>query len=120
MEEFSHDGCEGLHFGLAAGQQAEVESSQMRLMANGDEGGHVESAAQVPIAGLADARFLMHGGAGGMLARVVAVSFSSKVTQLAGITQLSNRQKTRNWSMPLGLDEGFISAPRRAIFSSAR
>ena len=47
-----------------------IEAAQMRLMAKGDEGGHVEGAAQVDVAVFADARFLLHRVARGMLARI--------------------------------------------------
>jgi len=42
-----------------------VESPQVGIMADGDEGRHVEAAAQVAVAGLADANFFVHRGAGG-------------------------------------------------------
>ena len=47
VQEFAHDGDEALHFGLAAGQEMEIESAEMRFMGDSDQGGHVEGAAQV-------------------------------------------------------------------------
>ena len=72
VEELAHDGDQGLHFGFAARQEVGIEGAQVRLMADGDQRGHVEGAAQVAIAVFADTRFLMHGAARGMLPRVEA------------------------------------------------
>lgn len=72
VKEFAHDGDEGLHFSFAALDEVEVESAQVGLMADGDQGGHVEGATQVAVTGFADAGFLVHGAAGGVLAGVEA------------------------------------------------
>jgi hypothetical protein len=58
VQEFAHDGDEGLHFDFALGEQMLIEGAQVGVVAHGDEGGHVEGVAQVFIAGLADAGFL--------------------------------------------------------------
>jgi len=65
VQEFTFDRDQGLHFQFAVGQQVLVESPQVGIMADGDEGRHVEAAAQVAVAGLADANFFVHRGAGG-------------------------------------------------------
>jgi hypothetical protein len=36
VQEFAHDGDEGLHFGFAAGDKVKVESAQVGLMTDGD------------------------------------------------------------------------------------
>jgi len=36
VQKFTHDGDQGLHFGFAALDEVQVESAQMRFMAEGD------------------------------------------------------------------------------------
>ena len=47
-----------------------IESAQMGIVAHGHEGGHIEGAAPVAIAGLADGRFFVHRAARGVLAGI--------------------------------------------------
>ena len=61
VHEFAHDGDQGLHFEFALGEQMLIEGAQVRVVLDGDQGGHEQSVAQVFIAGLADARLPMHG-----------------------------------------------------------
>src|SRR5271157_1501629 len=70
MQEFAHDGDQGLHFEFALGEQMLVEGAQVRVVLDGDQGGHEESMTQVLITCLANTRLLMHGGPRGVLARV--------------------------------------------------
>ena len=62
MQEFAHDGDQGLHFEFAVGEQMLIEGAQVRVVLDGDQGGHEQSVAEMFIADLADARLLMHGG----------------------------------------------------------
>ena len=70
VQEFAHDGDQGLHFEFAFGEQVLIEGSQVGIKLHGDQGGHVEAVAQVLIAGLADARLLVHRGSRVKLARI--------------------------------------------------
>ena len=63
MEEFAHDGDQSNHLGLAASSQMFIEGAPVGLAAKGDQGGHVEGAAQVDVAAFAEARLLVHGAA---------------------------------------------------------
>lgn len=72
MQQFAHHRDEGDHLGFALGAEVLIESPQVRLMPNGHQGGHVESAPQVGVAGFADAGLLAQRGARGALARVEA------------------------------------------------
>ena len=60
VQEFAHDGDEGLHFEFAFGQQVLIESAQVGVVLDGDESGHKQGVAQVFISGLGDARFFVH------------------------------------------------------------
>jgi hypothetical protein len=50
MEQLAHDGDDGLERGFVAREQLLVEGPNVRLMGDGRQGGHVESAAPVSIA----------------------------------------------------------------------
>ena len=63
VKQFPHDSDQGDHLGFAASAQMLIEGVQVGLTAKGDQGRHVEGAAQVEVAVFADARLLMHGGA---------------------------------------------------------
>src|SRR5208337_1449230 len=70
MQEFAHDGDQGLHFEFALGEQMLVEGAQVRVVLDGDQGRHEESMTEMFITCLANTRLLMHGGSRGVLARV--------------------------------------------------
>ena len=53
VQQFAHHGDEGDHLGFALGAEVLIESPQVRLVPNGHQGGHVESAAQVNLPGSA-------------------------------------------------------------------
>ena len=72
VQEFAHGGDQGLEFGFTAPQQVVVESAQVGLTTNGHQGGHVEGAAQVSVAGLGDARLLLDRRTRGVLAGIEA------------------------------------------------
>ena len=46
-DEFSHEGGEGEFFGFAASEETEVERSEDRVVARGDERSHVEDRADL-------------------------------------------------------------------------
>ncbi len=60
----------GLHLEFAFGQQVLVERAQMRVEADRHQGGHIERAAEMAIAGFADARFFVDRAARGVFAGV--------------------------------------------------
>ena len=60
VQEFAHDSDESLHLGFAASNQEFVEGAQMRIVLDGDESGHEQSAAQVTVPGLADASLFVN------------------------------------------------------------
>ena len=70
VQELAHDGDQGLEFFFAPVEQMVIEGAQMRIVLHGDQGGHIESAAQVAVAGLADARLFVDRAARGVLARI--------------------------------------------------
>ena len=72
VEEFAHDGGEGLSFSFAAGEEALVEGVEVGIAVGGDEGGHVEGAADMSVADLTDARAFVDRGARGMGAGIEA------------------------------------------------
>src|SRR3972149_6224277 len=72
VQELPHDGDEGLEFGFAFAEQMLIEGTQRGIVLHGNQSGHKEGGAQMAIAGLADAGFSPHGGAGGVLARIEA------------------------------------------------
>jgi hypothetical protein len=49
-----------------------VEGAQVRVVADGDQGGHVEGPSEVLVAGFRNARLLLDGGPGGVLAGIEA------------------------------------------------
>ena len=78
VKQFAHDGDQGDPFGFAAGAQMFVEGMQVGLPANGDQGGHVEGAAQV-----AGQRILM-GGSTSWLRHADAVGTTTMLTDQTG------------------------------------
>ena len=70
VQELPHDGDEGLHFGFAFAEQMLIEGAKMRIVPHGHQGGHKEGAAQVTIAGLANAGLFVDGAARGVLAGI--------------------------------------------------
>ena len=70
VEELPPDGDQRLPFEFATLEQLLVESAQVGVVLHGDQGGQVEGATQVFIAGLADARFFLHRRSRGVLTRV--------------------------------------------------
>ena len=46
VEEFAHEGDEGLQFGFTAGQEALIKGGGVRVVLRSDQGGHVEGATQ--------------------------------------------------------------------------
>jgi len=43
MQEFAHDDDQRLHFEFATGQQMLIEGAQVRVVLDGDQGGHKQS-----------------------------------------------------------------------------
>ena len=70
VQDLTGDGHQGLQFGFAACQQSLIKSAQMGIVAHRDESGHVQGAAQVAVAGSADARRFMDGTAGVAMSRI--------------------------------------------------
>ena len=70
VQEFTHNGDQGDHFEFSFGSQVLIESAQLGLAANGHQGGHIEGAAQMSVAGLADAALLVDRSPRGALARI--------------------------------------------------
>ena len=62
VQEFAHDGDQGLHFEFALGEQMLIEGAQVRVVLDGDQGGHEESMTQVFITCVANTLLIMHGG----------------------------------------------------------
>jgi len=46
MQQFTHRRTEGGHFALTAGQQALIEVAHIRIVAAGNDRGHIELGAQ--------------------------------------------------------------------------
>ena len=72
VEEFAHDGDDGLLGFLAAREQCFVAGLDLCVAADGDQGWQKESRAQVDIAGFAQAPGLVHRGAGLERSRIQA------------------------------------------------
>jgi hypothetical protein len=43
VQEFAHDGDQGLHFEFALREQMLIEGAQVRVVLDGDQGGHEQS-----------------------------------------------------------------------------
>src|SRR5260370_13737593 len=74
VQQLPHDGHQGHHFAFSTSLQMQIESTQGRGKAYGGEGGQEQSPTNMPVAHLADARFLMHRGA-----RLVVAGVESRV-----------------------------------------
>jgi hypothetical protein len=62
VQEFAHDGDQGLHLELAGREQMLVESAEVRVVLHGHQGGHVESAAPPGQPSTIDGRWLFAHG----------------------------------------------------------
>src|SRR5258708_22074488 len=60
VQQLPHDGDQGHHFAFPTSLQMQIKGAQVRSKAHRSEGGHVKRPANMPVAHLADARFLMH------------------------------------------------------------
>ena len=70
VQEFAHDGDQGLHFEFALGQQMLIEGAQVRVVLDGHQSRHEKGMTQMFIAWFANTRLLMYRGSRGVLARI--------------------------------------------------
>jgi hypothetical protein len=72
MEQLASDGDDRLQLGLVTTQECFVERLQVGIETNGNQGGHVERATQIPIASPTHAGGLVHRGSRDLMYRVQA------------------------------------------------
>src|SRR5258707_11916421 len=75
VQQLPHDGDQGHHFAFPTSLQMQIKGAQVRSKAHRSEGGHVKRPANMPVAHLADARFLMH-----RAARLMVPGIESRVS----------------------------------------
>ena len=112
VQELAHDRDQGLQFCFAASEQTVIESAQVGIMPDRDQGGHIEGATQVAVSGLADAGLSAHGGAGGVLARIEA-SHRDPLPNVQIVRQTAQFGQQRNGDLngPLLVVGGRIHRP---------
>ena len=70
MQQFTHDGAHPLHRCFAVGGQMYEEALHMRIMRFGAQGRHIQRLADIAVAGLGDARALVHAASRLEVARI--------------------------------------------------
>ena len=62
LGQLAHGGSERGHFGFTVGQQAFIERANIRVMADGDEGRHIQLAPDPRRSGFGQVGFIAHTG----------------------------------------------------------